>query len=87
MNLNLFLFIHKVFELLLTFCALSGLRSLLCKALLTTANCQPKESHVNSTYDIVLYWINQSVDNHLPVSIKALDFIKEIYEVRIMLFV
>ncbi|XP_015747548.1 PREDICTED: protein CIP2A homolog [Acropora digitifera] len=72
--------VAKVFELLLTFCAVSGLRSLLCKALLTTANCQPKESHVNSTYDIVLYWINQSVDNHLPVSIKALDFIKEIYE-------
>ncbi|XP_074613609.1 protein CIP2A-like isoform X1 [Acropora palmata] len=72
--------VAKVFELLLTFCAVSGLRSLLCKALLTTANCQPKESHVNSTYDIVLYWISQSVDNHLPVSIKALDFIKEIYE-------
>lgn len=72
--------VAKVFELLLTFCTVAGLRSLVCKALLTPANSKPKDPNVNSSYDIVLYWVNQSVDTHSTVSIKALDFIKEIYE-------
>ena len=83
---NPFLSVLKVFELLLTFCTVAGLRSLVCKALLTPANSKPKDPNVNSSYDIVLYWVNQSVDTHSTVSIKALDFIKEIYEVRVIDF-
>ena len=83
---NQFLSVLKVFELLLTFCTVAGLRSLVCKALLTPANSKPKDPNVNSSYDIVLYWVNQSVDTHSTVSIKALDFIKEIYEVRVIGF-
>lgn len=37
---------------------------------------------MNSAYDAVLYWAGQSVDTHSTVSLKALDFIKEIYEVQ-----
>lgn len=74
----------KVFELLLTFCSVTGLRSLVCRALFTPASSKPKDPNVNSAYDVVLYWASQSVDTHSTVSLKALDFIKEIYEVRIL---
>lgn len=74
----------KVFELLLTFCSVTGLRSLVCRALFTPASSKPKDPNVNSAYDVVLYWASQSVETHSTVSLKALDFIKEIYEVRIV---
>ncbi|XP_020608819.1 protein CIP2A homolog [Orbicella faveolata] len=70
----------KVFELLLTFCSVTGLRSLVCRALFTPASSKPKDPNVNSAYDVVLYWASQSVETHSTVSLKALDFIKEIYE-------
>lgn len=70
----------KVFELLLTFCSVTGLRSLVCRALFTPASSKPKDPNVNSACDVVLYWASQSVDTHSTVSLKALDFIKEIYE-------
>ena len=55
----------------------------MCKAFFSPANSRPKDPNVNSAYDVVLYWASQSVDIHSTVSLKALDFIKEIYEVRI----
>ncbi|CAH3043208.1 unnamed protein product [Porites lobata] len=70
----------KVFELLLTFCSVTGLRNLVCKALFSTVSSRPKDPKINSAYDVVLYWASQSVDIHSTVSLKALDFIKEIYE-------
>jgi len=70
----------KIFELLLTFCSVTGLRSVVCRALFSPANSRPKDPNVNSAYNVVLYWASQSVDAHSTVSIKALDFIKEIYE-------
>jgi len=70
----------KVFELLLTFCSVTGLRSLVCRALFPPASSKAKDPNVNSAYDVVLYWASQSVDCHSIVSLKALDFIKEIYE-------
>ncbi|XP_027056078.1 protein CIP2A homolog isoform X2 [Pocillopora damicornis] len=70
----------KVFELLLTFCSVTGLRCLVCRALFSPASSKPKDPNVNSAYDAVLYWASQSVDTHSTVSLKALDFIKEIYE-------
>ncbi|KAJ7379243.1 hypothetical protein OS493_017752 [Desmophyllum pertusum] len=70
----------KVFELLLTFCSVTGLRSLVCRALFSPASSKPKDPNVNSAYNVVLYWASQSVDTHSTVSLKALDFIKEIYE-------
>lgn len=73
-----------MFELLLTFCSVTGLRSLVCRALFTPASSKPKDPNVNSAYDVVLYWASQSVETHSTVSLKALDFIKEIYEVRIV---
>ena len=68
----------------MTFCSVTGLRSLVCRALFTPASSKPKDPNVNSAYDVVLYWASQSVDTHSTVSLKALDFIKEIYEVRII---
>ena len=62
---------------------MTGLRSLVCRALFTPASSKPKDPNVNSAYDVVLYWASQSVDTHSTVSLKALDFVKEIYEVRI----
>ncbi|XP_022780826.1 protein CIP2A homolog [Stylophora pistillata] len=70
----------KVFELLLTFCSVTGLRCLVCRALFSPASSKPKDPNVNSAYDAVLYWTSQSVDTHSTVSLQALDFIKEIYE-------
>ena len=75
-------FLLQVFELLLTFCSVTGLRNLVCKALFSTVSSRPKDPKINSAYDVVLYWASQSVDIHSTVSLKALDFIKEIYEVR-----
>ena len=61
---------------------MTGLRSLVCRALFPPASSKAKDPNVNSAYDVVLYWASQSVDSHSIVSLKALDFIKEIYEVR-----
>lgn len=61
---------------------MTGLRNLVCKALFSTVSSRPKDPKINSAYDVVLYWASQSVDIHSTVSLKALDFIKEIYEVR-----
>lgn len=57
----------------------------MCRALFSPANSRPKDPNVNSAYNVVLYWASQSVDAHSTVSLKALTFIKEIYEVRIRL--
>lgn len=81
------IFFLQVFELLLTFCSVTGLRNLVCKALFSTVSSRPKDPKINSAYDVVLYWASQSVDIHSTVSLKALDFIKEIYEVRMIFHV
>ena len=58
---------------------------MVCRALFTPASSKPKDPNVNSAYNVVLCWASQSVDTHSTVSLKALDFIKEIYEVSIWL--
>lgn len=81
------IFFLQVFELLLTFCSVTGLRNLVCKALFSIVSSRPKDPKRNSAFDVVLYWASQSVDIHSTVSLKALDFIKEIYEVRMRILI
>ncbi|XP_032237786.1 protein CIP2A homolog isoform X2 [Nematostella vectensis] len=71
----------KVLELLLTFCTVSGMRSLLCKTLLAPDVAKAKGDHdPNELYNAVLFWCSQPIEAHPTVSLCALDFIKEMFE-------
>jgi hypothetical protein len=39
------------------------------------------EDRMNEMYNSVVYWASQPVDTHPSVSLYALDFLKEMYEV------
>lgn len=39
---------------------------------------------INEVFNSVIYWASQPVETHSSVSLNALDFLKEMYEVREM---
>ena len=73
----------------MAFCSVSDLRPQLLRAFvsrfgeLDSAALSSKEDiRGQSALASVLYWVNQAVDNHCIVSVKALEFLKEVYEVN-----
>ena len=69
----------QIFEFLLAFCGLSDLRVILYRVF--ELNQQSSDGNEqDDAFTGVLFWMNKNTDTHL-VSIKALEFFKEIYEV------
>ncbi|XP_031552269.1 protein CIP2A homolog [Actinia tenebrosa] len=78
----------KIFELLLTFCSVNGVRTMLCKTFLCSEVTKAKgEDKMNEMYNSVVYWASQPVESHPSVSLYALDFLKEMYEVRLYVLI
>ncbi|CAB3977672.1 CIP2A homolog isoform X2 [Paramuricea clavata] len=69
---------QKIFEFLLAFCGVSDLRVILYRVF--ELNQQSSDGNEqDNAFTGVLFWMNKNTDTHL-VSIKALEFFKEIYE-------
>ncbi|XP_061176571.1 protein CIP2A homolog isoform X2 [Saccostrea echinata] len=79
-----------VFELLLCFCSVEGLRCLICRSVLSTLDfgVRPQFSdmligpvhQVKEPLLAIVHWANQSPDTHDEAPMYALDFLTEIYE-------
>ncbi|KAK3742452.1 hypothetical protein QZH41_011414, partial [Actinostola sp. cb2023] len=75
----------KLFELLLTFCSISGLRNILCRTFMCSEVARAKgEDAINEIFNSVIYWASQPVETHPSVSLNALDFLKEMYEWKLV---
>ncbi|XP_060068364.1 protein CIP2A homolog [Ylistrum balloti] len=80
----------KVFELLLLFCRVEGLRSTICKCVLATSPLHDNEYVVQTLRQPVeevkepliatVHWAGQSTDSHHKAPLYALDFLSEFYE-------
>ncbi|XP_021355364.1 protein CIP2A homolog isoform X2 [Mizuhopecten yessoensis] len=80
----------KVFELLLLFCRVEGLRSTICKCVLATSPLHDNEyvtqslrqpvSEVKEPLIAAVHWAGQSTDSHNKAPLYALDFLTEFYE-------
>lgn len=78
----------KIFELLLAFCGVSDLRYALLGVFLSmnkqgSGPCSTEESDESDDgqdFGCFLYWVNHAVDNNVTVSVRALEFLREIYE-------
>ena len=80
----------QIFELLLSFCAVNGLRCVICRSLVETTSLQhPAQykvvlSHAQLTepFLAVVHWAGQAVDTHDVAPLLAIDFLKELYQVH-----
>ncbi|XP_033739672.1 protein CIP2A homolog isoform X2 [Pecten maximus] len=80
----------KVFELLLLFCRVEGLRSTICKCVLATSPLHDNEyvaqtlrqpiEEVKEPLIAAVHWAGQSTDSHNKAPLYALDFLTEFYE-------
>lgn len=80
----------KVFELLLLFCRVEGLRSTICKCVLATSPLHDNEyvvqtlrqpiGEVKEPLIAAVHWAGQSTDSHNRAPLYALDFLTEFYE-------
>ena len=81
--------IFQIIELLLSFCSVNGVRSVLCKILAQpSANKDPVKyqqllthTRIAEPFFSVIHWGSQLVQSHSTTPLLALDFIKEIFEV------
>ena len=79
----------QIFDLLLSFCSVNGVRSVVCKLLVQSPiiNDSVKykqlvgNARVSEPYFAIVRWAAQSVQSHGDAPLLALDFLKEILEV------
>ena len=69
---------QKIFEFLLAFCGVSDLRAILYHVFESSLSSN-QGNEQDDAFACVLFWTNKNTDTHF-VSIKALEFFKEIYE-------
>eukprot|EP00058_Branchiostoma_floridae_P022655 XP_002608145.1 hypothetical protein BRAFLDRAFT_126254 [Branchiostoma floridae] len=78
----------KIFELLLSFCSVNGLRCTVCRALLNTPSLQDPDRYqpqihqrqITEPFFALVHWAGQSVETHDQAPLFALDLLKEIFE-------
>ncbi|XP_030846485.1 protein CIP2A homolog [Strongylocentrotus purpuratus] len=71
----------KLFELMLTFCGVSGLRPTICRSIMTSPQVQRgQETHQSEAFFAVVEWASRPVQSNNTVSILALDLLREVYE-------
>ncbi|KAI8519161.1 hypothetical protein Bbelb_024180 [Branchiostoma belcheri] len=78
----------KIFELLLSFCSVNGLRCTVCRALLNTPALQDPDRYqpqvhqrqITEPFFALVHWAGQSVETHDQAPLFALDLLKEIFE-------
>lgn len=88
-------FFWQIFELLLSFCSVNGLRCTVCHALLESPSLKPQEKSSDQKYkqilslspdadtepfNAVLHWAGQSVETHDAAPLLALDFLNQVFE-------
>lgn len=81
----------QIFELLLCFCSIEGVRSRISRSVLSTLDFNGRQQFsdmligpVNQVKEPLLatvHWAQQSPDTHDEAPLYALDFLTEIYEV------
>ncbi|XP_062582174.1 protein CIP2A homolog L-like [Saccostrea cucullata] len=79
-----------VFELLLCFCSIEGLRGLICRSVMSTLDLGVRlqfsdmligpVNQVKEPLLAIVHWANQSPNTHEEAPMYALDFLTEIYE-------
>ncbi|CAH1250882.1 KIAA1524 [Branchiostoma lanceolatum] len=78
----------KIFELLLSFCSVNGLRCTVCRALLNTPSLQDPDRYqpqihqrqITEPFFALVHWAGQSVETHDQAPLFALDLLKEVFE-------
>ncbi|KAJ8314491.1 hypothetical protein KUTeg_006641 [Tegillarca granosa] len=80
----------KIFELLLAFCAVEGVRSTICKCILSLTTLEDRGrfmellslpvSQITDPLLATVHWASQSVETHDNAPLFALDFLTEFYE-------
>lgn len=91
MILIFFLISFQIFELLLAFCAVEGVRSTICKCMLSLTTLEDRGrfmellslpvSQITDPLLATVHWASQSVETHDNAPLFALDFLSEFYEV------
>ena len=75
-------------ELILAFCHVAGLRTIVCKIMLDISAHTPTPTTLSEPLQPIpalAHWAAQGVDIHDNVSLLALQLLKEIYEVHLKL--
>ncbi|XP_063970965.1 protein CIP2A homolog L-like [Lytechinus pictus] len=67
----------KLFELMLTFCSVSGLRPTICRSIMSSTNQGMDQSEA---FFAVVKWASRPVQSNNTVSLLALDLLREVYE-------
>uniref|UniRef100_X2B041 CIP2A N-terminal domain-containing protein n=1 Tax=Capitella teleta TaxID=283909 RepID=X2B041_CAPTE len=79
--------ISKIFELLLSFCSVNGLRCSVCNSFADSSSPESDQEMMSvgpgdetSPFTAVLHWASQSVETHDSAPLLALDFLSQMIE-------
>lgn len=80
----------KIFELLLSLCAVEGIRPTICRCILSTCSVQEKGrfselaqtpvTQIKEPLFAIVHWASQPAETHDQASLFAIDFLTEFYE-------
>ena len=91
-QINNICFISQIFELLLSLCAVEGIRPIVCRCILSTCFVKQKEQYaelaqtpvtqIKEPLFAIIHWASQPAESHDQASLYAIDFLTEFYEVN-----
>lgn len=86
------MYILQIFELLLSLCAVEGIRPTICKCILSTSSIQHKNQYtdlattpanqIKEPLFAIVHWASQPAESHDQAALLAIDFLTEFYEVQ-----